>query len=81
MNLLAGETKDKKLSYNQLRQTVRCANDEAQGYLSKTVRQREEIEVLERRLAFLEEHAKLREHQMKQITAWSSAVLPFREGK
>ena len=77
MKLFPGETKSKKLSYNQLRQTVCHANEEAQGYLSETIRLREEIEVLERRLAFLENHAKLRKHQMKQIEAWAACVMPL----
>ena len=77
MKLLAGETKEKRLSINQLRQTLRCANEEAAGYLHTVSRLQKEVDELERQVRFLENHVKLRNHQMKQIEAWAACVVPL----
>ena len=77
MKLLAGETKEKRLSINQLRQTVRCANEEAAGYLHTATRLQKEVDELQRQVKFLENHAEIRVRQTHQIEAWSKAVLPL----
>ena len=77
MKLFPGETKNKKLSYNQLRQTLRYANEEATEYHHTATRLQKEVNELERQVLLLENHAKLRKHQMKQIEAWAACVDPL----
>ena len=60
--LLVGETKDKRLSIGQLRQTVRIANEEARGYLDRAKRVEDEN-------SRLHSEIRLYHYQIRQIEA------------